>query len=635
MSPTRGSMSPVRRITAYAGVDEAPDLVGVRLGADRERPSSAPVRDRASALRRRNVVLHTRNAIPAPAGAGKLPRRRHAAPVRAAGTWHLPRRATPTTRRPALRGRRVLDRRHAGHDAGRTGWPSAPTSPFVVPLATSARTGARSATSPTSRAASPPVSSAAACSAGRTGRVPAAELARGRGHVLGRSRSSARCPVPIVHFYGPKEVGFILRQSRARVLVTADRFGHLDYLANLDAAPPGRSPRSSSSSSSATRARRRRLVRRARGGRSDRRPVADRPVGAGARRLHVGHDGRPEGRRALAPHDRLRDPPARRADAERAAARSSSARRSGTAIGMLAALLHPRLRAATRSTSSTCGTRARVLAAMLEDHVSSGSGLDLSSSRACSTTPTSPAEHAALMRASGSAARRCPAAVGERADALGHLDRAQLRVDASTRRSPAADARRAAREAPLHRRPPMAGVEIRLRRRRRQRRSTPGEPGEIWSRGPDCFLGYTDPALTREVSSTPTVGTRPATSACSTTTATSRSSTARRTSSSAAARTSARSRSRSCSCACRAWPRSRWWRRPTRASASTAARSCGCCPTAATSPTLVDVDARAPRARRAWRSRSGPRTCAPIDEFPRTPSGKIQKFVLRQRLRDE
>src|SRR5215470_13120784 len=45
-------------------------------------------------------------------------------------------------------------------------------------------------------------------------------------------------PVPIVHFYGLKEVGFILRQSGARVLVTADRFGHLDYLANLDAIRP-------------------------------------------------------------------------------------------------------------------------------------------------------------------------------------------------------------------------------------------------------------------------------------------------------------------------------------------------------------------------------------------------------------
>src|SRR5215211_6431397 len=45
-------------------------------------------------------------------------------------------------------------------------------------------------------------------------------------------------PVPIVHFYGLKEVGFILRQSGARVLVTADGFGHLDYLANLDTIRP-------------------------------------------------------------------------------------------------------------------------------------------------------------------------------------------------------------------------------------------------------------------------------------------------------------------------------------------------------------------------------------------------------------
>ena len=41
--------------------------------------------------------------------------------------------------------------------------------------------------------------------------------------------------VPIVHFYGPKEVGYILRTTRVKALVTADRFGHQDFLANLDA----------------------------------------------------------------------------------------------------------------------------------------------------------------------------------------------------------------------------------------------------------------------------------------------------------------------------------------------------------------------------------------------------------------
>jgi acyl-CoA synthetase (AMP-forming)/AMP-acid ligase II len=39
--------------------------------------------------------------------------------------------------------------------------------------------------------------------------------------------------VPIVHFYGPKEVRFILADSRARFLVTADRFGSRDYLSAL------------------------------------------------------------------------------------------------------------------------------------------------------------------------------------------------------------------------------------------------------------------------------------------------------------------------------------------------------------------------------------------------------------------
>jgi long-subunit acyl-CoA synthetase (AMP-forming) len=44
--------------------------------------------------------------------------------------------------------------------------------------------------------------------------------------------------VPIVHFYGPKELRYILSQSRARVLVTANRFARQDYLAGLEALRP-------------------------------------------------------------------------------------------------------------------------------------------------------------------------------------------------------------------------------------------------------------------------------------------------------------------------------------------------------------------------------------------------------------
>jgi len=45
--------------------------------------------------------------------------------------------------------------------------------------------------------------------------------------------------VPIVHFYGPKEVGFILRQSGARMLVIVSRIGQRDYLSELAAVRDG------------------------------------------------------------------------------------------------------------------------------------------------------------------------------------------------------------------------------------------------------------------------------------------------------------------------------------------------------------------------------------------------------------
>ncbi len=44
--------------------------------------------------------------------------------------------------------------------------------------------------------------------------------------------------VPVVHFYGHRELGYILRQTEAKVLITADRFGHLDYLAGLEQLRP-------------------------------------------------------------------------------------------------------------------------------------------------------------------------------------------------------------------------------------------------------------------------------------------------------------------------------------------------------------------------------------------------------------
>ncbi|HUD17411.1 MAG TPA: AMP-binding protein [Acidimicrobiales bacterium] len=49
--------------------------------------------------------------------------------------------------------------------------------------------------------------------------------------------------VPIVHFYGPKEVDYILRTVSPDVMVTADRFAHNDYLATYEGLLSGSSAR--------------------------------------------------------------------------------------------------------------------------------------------------------------------------------------------------------------------------------------------------------------------------------------------------------------------------------------------------------------------------------------------------------
>ena len=40
--------------------------------------------------------------------------------------------------------------------------------------------------------------------------------------------------IPIIHIYGPAEVGFILRQSRAKALVVPDNWRGIDYLDRID-----------------------------------------------------------------------------------------------------------------------------------------------------------------------------------------------------------------------------------------------------------------------------------------------------------------------------------------------------------------------------------------------------------------
>ncbi len=120
--------------------------------------------------------------------------------------------------------------------------------------------------------------------------------------------------VPIVIFYGPKEVGFILRQSGARAFIVVSAYGKRDYVAELatirDGLPDletvfvvgdvGDMGDMGDAAGAGPRA-----LRRAARRRTDGRPGRRRPGQPGRHRLHLGHDRRPQRRRAHAPHPRL------------------------------------------------------------------------------------------------------------------------------------------------------------------------------------------------------------------------------------------------------------------------------------------------------------------------------------------
>ncbi len=166
----------------------------------------------------------------------------------------------------------------------------------------------------------------------------------------------------------------------------------------------------------------------------------------------------------------------------------------GHGIGMLAALLIP-VRKRDGVFLIDQWDPGRVLAAMLEDHVSAGSGSTYFL-QSLLDHPDFTEAHAALMSHIGLGGSPVPAAVGERAAALGistvrsfgstehpsitgclHTDPFEKRVGTDGR--------------------PMLGVEMQLRDDDGGLVDGPGEPGEIWSKGPDCFIGYTDPVATR------------------------------------------------------------------------------------------------------------------------------------------
>jgi acyl-CoA synthetase len=293
--------------------------------------------------------------------------------------------------------------------------------------------------------------------------------------------------VPIVHFYGPKEVGYILGATEPAVVVTADRFGHADFLANyeelltrhpvplwlvaggtaasdlpaaatpfeslLEADPlPGPAPVDPDAPT---------IVAFTSGTTRDPKGVvhSHRTIGFETRQLdHLFPTGGPP---------QITGAPV------------------GHFIGMLNAFLVPLLR--TRSVNLIdVWDPGEVLRMMREDGlgVTGGATFFLTS---LLDHPDFTDEHLALMPFAGLGGSTVPVAVMERVTRLGikafrsygsteHPSITGCLLDEPEHKRLTTDGR------------PLPGVEIRL-----------DADGEILSRGPDCFLGYTDSALTSTV----------------------------------------------------------------------------------------------------------------------------------------
>lgn len=300
--------------------------------------------------------------------------------------------------------------------------------------------------------------------------------------------------VPIVHFYGPKELRYILNESGARVLVTADRFGRLDYLQGLEALRPElpglehvvvvRSPEGAALPAGLV------PFEKLAGTPPLSGPAAVDPDWPAVVGYTSGTTAAPKG--VIHTHRSLvfevgqlaaNMPPDQRATLHGAPV--------AHAIGMLGGLLLPAYHGRAIHLIDVWEP-ALVLEAMVAADLTSGNGSTYFLTSLLDAPGFGP-EHAERMPRVGLGGSPVPAAVSERAEKLGI---AVTRHYGSTEHPSTTGSK--AEDAPekRHRTDGRAlpGVELRLVDDD-GREVAPGEPGEIWSRGPDLCAGYTDPAL--------------------------------------------------------------------------------------------------------------------------------------------
>lgn len=301
--------------------------------------------------------------------------------------------------------------------------------------------------------------------------------------------------VPIVHIYGHKEVRFILAESGARAYVSADRFGHVDYLDIVDGAAGGELADLAlhvvvGAAGGADSARVRRIGWDA----------VEAAVPAGAI-----SPGDPDDVCVLAYTSGTTSDPKGVMHTHRTLLAELAHMRPWItpgrpnlmgspvthATGMLGAVLAP-MELGEDIHLIDRWDPARVLDIMLEADVGAGTGASVFLASILEH-PGFTAEHARRIRRVGLGGAPVPPALAEKAAAYGI---AIIRAYGSTEHPSVTgcsfDDPAAKRHGTDGR--PLPGVEVRLVDDRGEPVPA-GEPGEIWSRGPDLCVGYTDPAL--------------------------------------------------------------------------------------------------------------------------------------------